>query len=251
MFKIGEKRVAVVSGANRGIGKEVCRQLKIKGYQVCLTARNENDAHRTAQELDCTGKMVIGHQLDVTDQKSIECLRDFITQEFGRVDVLINNAGVFLDNEMNGQYPSILEMDAQLLISTMEANVCGALSLIQVFFPYMKQANYGRIVNVSSGMGRIASMQVNESIRRDLRSGPFYRISKAALNIVTRIIAAEAAGFNILVNAVCPGWVRTRMGGSRAVRSVEEGAKGIVWAATLPNDGPSGGFFRDGKSLNW
>ncbi|MCH5586064.1 SDR family oxidoreductase [Shimazuella sp. AN120528] len=243
--------VAVVTGASRGIGKEVCRQLGEMGYQVCLTGRNEDVVHKVVEELSSNGSIIYGHQLDVTDSKSICRLRDFIVNQFGRIDVLVNNAGVFLDNETNGKCPSLLEMNVQLLRLTMETNVYGVLNLIQIFFPYMKQANYGRIVNVSSGMGRITSMEMNDLIRRDLRYGPFYRISKASLNILTRIIAAEVNGFNILVNAVCPGWVQTDMGGSDAVRSVEEGAKGVVWAATLPDNHLSGAFFRDGKQLNW
>ena len=159
---------------------------------------------------------------------------------FGRVDILINNAAVYLDKQASGS--PLLDLDPSILEQTMKANLTGPLRLIQAFLPGMIDRGYGRIVNVSSDMGRIAELHP---------SGAYYRLSKLALNGLTKMVAAEATGTNVVVNAVSPGWVRTDMGGSAATRSIEEGASGIVWAATLPGDGPSGLLFRDGKELGW
>lgn len=246
-------KVAVVSGSGRGLGKEVCKQLGDLGFQVILTARDEHVAKKIASELSFKNTNVIGCALDVTSSASVDSVVKFIIGKYGKIDVLVNNAGIFLDNEVNDTFPSIFENDIAMLEETMQTNLYGSLRLIQACFPYMKKENYGRIVNVSSGMGRLSTMEFSgvRDIRRDARSGPFYRISKTALNALTRIVAAEACGYNILVNSVCPGWVNSDMGGDKAVRSLNEGARSIVWAATLKNDGPSGGFFRDSKRLQW
>ena len=162
----------------------------------------------------------------------------------GRVDILVNNAGVFPDRQgvENGGKTSVLYASADTLRTAMETNVYGALRLAQELVPLMKQQRYGRIVNVSSGMGQLSDMEGHS---------PGYRISKTALNALTRILAAETKEDNILVNCICPGWVRTEMGGPDAERSPEQGADTIVWAATLPDDGPTGGFFRDCKPIPW
>ncbi|MBJ8030413.1 SDR family NAD(P)-dependent oxidoreductase [Bacillus cereus group sp. N21] len=241
-------RVAVITGGNRGIGEEICKQLSLLGYQVILTARNIQDANEAASRI---ARNVVPASLDVTDDESIIRLVDFVISKYSRIDVLVNNAGVFLDNEIDNQFPSVLNMDIKVLQNTLNVNLYGALRLIKAFFPYMKLANYGRIVNVSSGMGRITSLTASKDIRRDARTGPYYRISKTALNALTRIVAVEGFDSNILVNAVCPGWVRTRMGTQEAIRTIEEGARGIVWAATLKDNGPTGLLFRDGQPLNW
>ncbi|EEM69056.1 MULTISPECIES: SDR family NAD(P)-dependent oxidoreductase [Bacillus cereus group] len=246
-------KVAIVSGSGRGLGKEVCQQLGNLGFQVILTSRDYQLAKETASELSSKNMNVIGCGLDVTNTASVESMVKFVIDRYGKIDVLVNNAGVFLDNEINGTFSSIFENNINMLEETMQTNLYGSLRLIQACFPYMKKANYGRIVNVSSGMGRLTSMEFSKDgdIRRDARSGPFYRISKTALNALTRIVAAEAYGYNILVNSVCPGWVKTDMGGENAIRSLNEGARSIVWAATLNDDGPSGGFFRDSERLQW
>ncbi|WP_227994953.1 SDR family NAD(P)-dependent oxidoreductase [Oceanobacillus sp. CFH 90083] len=240
--------MAVVSGGNRGIGKEVCVQLAYLGYKVILTARDLEVAKHEASRLH---NNIVPATLDIRDDSSVEQLVYFIMNKFGRIDVLVNNAGVFLDNENNGAFSSILEMELDILKETMEVNLYGTLRLTKEIFKCMQVLEYGRIVNVSSGMGRLSSLTSSNDIRRDARTGPFYRISKASLNALTRIFAVEGKQSNIKVNAVCPGWVKTDMGSSKAIRTVTEGAYGIVWAATLDDNGPTGGFFRDCKQLNW
>ena len=232
--------VAVVSGGNRGIGGEVCRQLADLGHTVILTARSEPAAKEAASQTQAQTRL-LHHQLDVTDPASVIKLRDDMFAEFGRIDVLINNAAVYLDGQAGSASP-LLDLDPSVLEETMNVNLIGPLRLIQAFLPRMMDRGYGRIVNVSSDMGRMTELKP---------AGAYYRLSKLALNGLTKMVAAETASKNVLVNAVSPGWVRTKMGGSGAARSIEEGANGIVWAATLPDGGPSGLLFRDGKELGW
>jgi NAD(P)-dependent dehydrogenase (short-subunit alcohol dehydrogenase family) len=180
---------------------------------------------------------LIYHQLDVTSGESIQRLHHFVALEGLVIDVLINNAAVLLD-----QFGRLLQTPLDLYRATMEANLYGPLALCQTFIPMMLERNYGRVVNVSSGAG-----QVNDMID-DMTA---YRLSKLALNGLTLILADSVKGRNVLVNAGCPGWVRTDMGSPNAPRSAEEGAEGIVWLATLPDGGPHGGFFRDRQLIAW
>lgn len=235
------KKVAVVTGANRGLGFETCRQLAKQGFQVILTSRDESKGKAAAEKLQAEGLNVKFHLLDVTSPDSIEHLAQFIRNEFGRLDILVNNAGIALDfvSEPEG---SIFNSKIETLQKTIETNTYAPLWLCQALIPLMKANNYGRVVNVSSGAGQLEDMQTGY---------PTYRISKTALNALTRIIANELKETNILVNAVCPGWVRTDMGGPNAPRSLEEGVDTIVWLATLPDDGPTSGFFRDRKPIAW
>lgn len=241
-------KVAVVTGGNRGIGKEVCRQLAQSGMLVVLTARQLENAQLAAAEMT---EHVVPFQLDVTSAESVERLSAFMKNSFGRVDVLINNAGVFHDNIAEDAFPSFLDLPVSTLQETMNVNVYGAVRMTKAVFPYMKETGYGRIVNVSSGMGRLSAIYASDDIRRDGKSGPYYRMSKAALHVLTKVTALEGAPFSILANAVCPGWVQTEMGTSEAVKTVQEGASGIVWAAQLPRDGPTGELLRDGIRLQW
>lgn len=232
-----EKRVAVISGGNRGLGFETCRQLARLGYHVVLGSRDEAKGSEAAARLRAEGEVEV-HHLDVTDAESIRALGRTVEERLGRVDVLVNAAGV-----IGSSYQlSLLDMSDAELKDTLETNFYSALHLCQALAPVMKRQRYGRIVNVSSGMGQLDEMGTG---------APPYRFSKAALNVLTRILAGELEGSNVLVNSVCPGWVRTDMGGAGAPLSVEEGARGIVWAATLPDDGPSGGFFRHGVRIPW
>ncbi|MGE6631469.1 SDR family NAD(P)-dependent oxidoreductase [Bacillus sp. NPDC077027] len=241
-------RVAVVTGGNRGIGKEVCKQLAQDQMRVILTSRQYESAQVAAS--DMSGE-VIPLQLDVTSDQSVDDLSKYVINTFGRIDVLINNAGVFHDNISDGIFPSLFSLSMEQLYETMDVNVYGAVRMTKAFFPHMKNARFGRIVNVSSGMGRLGTMIDAEDVRRDGKSGPYYRMSKAALNVLTRVTALEGKPFSILANAVCPGWVQTEMGTREGMKTPKDGAKGIVWAARLPDDGPSGEFFRDGKKLEW
>ncbi|MBD2164831.1 SDR family oxidoreductase [Calothrix membranacea FACHB-236] len=235
-------RLAVVTGGNRGLGLEVSRELAKQGYRVILTSRNEDKGNAAATKLKNEGLEVIYHPLDITNDESTHKLAEFINREFGKVDALVNNAGIYIDSEASGNNLSILNTKIDTLQKTIETNVYGALRVTQALIPLMKKQNYGRIVNVSSGMGQLTHMG---------GGSPAYRISKTALNAVTRIFASELQGTNILVNSVCPGWVKTDMGGANAPRTLEQGADTIVWLATLPDNSPTGEFFRDRQTIDW
>ncbi len=238
------KPVAVVTGANRGLGLETARQLAKRDIRVIVTSRNPSKGEAALEKLLAEELDVVFHVLDVASESSVAELGAFIHSRCGRVDILVNNAGVFLDGhgaEDTGG-ASVLTASLETLTTTLKTNLYGPLLLAQELVPLMKQQHYGRIVNVSSSMGQLSEME---------GKSPAYRISKTALNALTRILAAETQGYNILVNSVCPGWVRTDMGGSNAERTVEQGVSGIVWAATLPDAGPTGGFFRDGQPIPW
>jgi NAD(P)-dependent dehydrogenase (short-subunit alcohol dehydrogenase family) len=235
-----QSKIAVVTGAYRGLGLETARQLAQQGYRVVLTARREAEGSTAAERLASNGHDVRFQRLDVTAPVSAHALRHYLQTEFGRIDVLVNNAGIFPDPSPASAASSIFEADLETIRVAMETNALAAIQLCQLLIPLM-QGN-GRVVNVSSGMGQLS----------DMNGGcPGYRLSKVALNGVTRIFADELKGTGVKVNSVCPGWVQTDMGGASAPLSVEEGAKGIVWAATLPDDGPSGGFFRHGEPIPW
>ena len=228
------RRIALVSGGNRGIGLEIVRQLAEKGITAILGSRDEEQGRAAAEGLPDN---VIVWQLDVADEKSVDRLATSIEEEFGRLDILVNNAGIANDRGQRG-----VDADLDRVREALEANLFGAWRLCEALIPLMQRHHYGRIVNISSGMGAL----------NDMGGGsPGYRLSKAGLNVLTRILASELRGSGILVNSVCPGWVRTDMGGSGATRSVEEGADTPVWAATLPNNGPTGGFFRDRRPISW
>lgn len=235
---MSQQRVAVVTGANRGIGLEIASQFARLGMQVVLTSRDEAQGRAEADKLAAQGLAAAWYPLDVTDYAAAASLQGWLEREYGRVDVLVNNAGILVD----GGGLSILDLPLHLLQDTLETNFLGVLRLCQALVPMMRTRDYGRVVNISSGLGQLA----------DMGSGtPAYRISKTAVNAVTRILAAELADTNVKVNAMCPGWVRTGIGGPNAPRSVAEGADTAVWLATLPDDGPSGGFFRDRAPIPW
>ena len=227
-------RVALVSGGNRGIGLEIVRQLAGRGITVILGSREEESGLAAAEGL--SGDVVVS-QLDVTDEGSVTRLAASVEDEFGRLDVLVNNAGISNDDGQRG-----MNADLDRVREALEANLLGAWRLCEMAIPLMQRGGYGRIVNVSSGMGALEDMS---------GGSPGYRVSKTALNALTRILASELRGSGILVNSVCPGWVQTDMGSPRAPRPVEEGADTPVWAATLPKGGPTGGFFRDRRPIPW
>jgi NAD(P)-dependent dehydrogenase (short-subunit alcohol dehydrogenase family) len=227
-------RVALVSGGNRGIGLEIVRQLAGRGITVILGSRDEESGRAAAEGL--SGDVVV-RQLDVTDEGSVARLASFVEDDFGRLDILVNNAGISNDDGQRG-----MNADLDRVRDALEANLFGAWRLCETAIPLMQRHGYGRIVNVSSGMGALEDMG---------GGSPGYRVSKTALNALTRILASELRGSGILVNSVCPGWVQTDMGSPRAPRPVEEGADTPVWAATLPKGGPTGGFFRDRRPIPW
>jgi NAD(P)-dependent dehydrogenase (short-subunit alcohol dehydrogenase family) len=233
------ERIAVVTGANRGIGFEICRQLGRRGgIRVVLTARDKKKGEDAAEGLRGEGLDIDSHELDVTSERSVKTFAGWLTDACKRCDILVNNAGVMLDPRSS----RVLDSQVETWRKTLETNLIGPLVLVQALAPLMKQHGYGRIVNVSSGQGQLSDMGAGT---------PAYRVSKTALNALTRTLAAELKGGGILVNSMCPGWVKTDMGGAGAPRTVEQGADTAVWLATLPEGGPSGGFFRDRKPIPW
>jgi len=223
--------IALVTGANRGIGRETARQLVERGYDVLLTARDEAKAAAAAEEVGARPL-----ELDVSDPASIARAAAAVGDDPGRLDVLVNNAGVGTDWGTAGVAPDFAAMQAAL-----DTNFFGAYRLTVALLPLLRESEHPRVVNVSSGMGGIAEMG---------GWSPGYRVSKAALNAMTRILSTELADAGVLVNSACPGFVNTDMGSQfGAKKPVEDGAAGIVWLATLPDDGPTGGFFRDGKPI--
>lgn len=235
------RQVALVTGANRGLGLEIVRQLAGFGMLAVVGARDGAKGAGAAATLRAEGLDVASVALDVDDAASV---RDGIAEtigRFGRIDVLVNNAGVLLDGP-DAQTASVLELPPDRLWAALRTNTVGALLTMQQVLPTMRRNGYGRIVNMSSRAGQLD----------ELRPGvPSYRVSKTALNSLTRVTAAEFRADNIKINAMCPGWVRTAMGGDNAPMSVAEGADTAVWLATLADDGPTGGFFRARKPLPW
>jgi len=231
------KRVALVTGANRGLGLETGRQLLAKGLKVVLSGRDEDALARAAARLDGDKDRVMTVRMDVTDVSSTEKAHETINSRFGTVEVLVNNAAVLVcEND------DALSIPPEAYRKTFDTNVFGVIEVCRIFAPPMARAGYGRIVNVSSGAGQLASMSTY---------APAYSLSKAALNAWTRILASTYRQGGVLVNSVDPGWVRTDMGGPSAPRSVQQGADTIVWLATLPAGGPTGEFFHDRRPIDW
>jgi len=260
------QRNAVVTGGNRGIGFEVCRQLAEQGMRVVLTSRNQAKGSKAADQLQAKGLDVVFHMLDVSDPGSIAEFAGYADDNWGHVDILVNNAGV-----------SLKGFDAGVVKRTLAVNFYGAMQATDRLLPLMGKG--GRIVMVSSGMGEVSCLsparqrefldpalsrdtllQLMKAFADDVEDGHHtkrgwptsaYRVSKVGLNALTRILARDQEGSGILLNSVCPGWVRTGMGGRFAPRGPKKGAETIVWAATLPPDGPQGAFLRDRKPIQW
>lgn len=232
-----DKKIALVTGGNRGLGFEIAQKLAKEGLQVVLTARDSKKGKEAADKLRREKLDVVFHPLDVTQARSIHVLFQWVDREFRRLDVLVNNAGIFID-----QKKTALDVNIDTVKKTIETNVYGPFLMCQTFIPLMKKHHYGRVVNLSSGLGTLNEMEDGY---------PSYRISKTALNAVTKIFAGSVKGENILVNSMCPGWCRTDMGGPNADRSAEEGADTAVYLATLPDKGPTGLYFRDRKVIDW
>ncbi len=228
---MAEQPVALVSGASRGIGREIARQLAADhGYLVLAGARDPDSAG------DPDHESIRWVKLDVADQASVDRLAGEISGEPGRLAALVNNAGIY------GGPDSAADYELEGAHEVLETNLFGAWRLSQAMLPLLRASGHGRIANVSSGAGQLSDMDGGRAA---------YRISKSALNALTRVLAADEGGSGVLVNSMCPGWVRTDMGTDSAPRSVEEGADTAVWLATLPDDGPSGGFFRNREPIPW
>jgi NAD(P)-dependent dehydrogenase (short-subunit alcohol dehydrogenase family) len=228
--------VALVTGANRGIGLELVRRLAQRGYTVILGSRDPEKGEAAAAELRGQGLQVEARAVDVTDAAGIDALGASLESDPGRLDVLVNNAAIHYDTWQTG-----VDADLDVVREALETNVLGAWRTAQACLPPLRRSPHARLVNVSSGAGSISEMGAGT---------PAYSVSKAALNALTRILAAELRADGVLVNAVCPGWVATDMGGAGG-RPVEEGAASVMWAVELPDDGPTGGFFRDGRPVDW
>jgi NAD(P)-dependent dehydrogenase (short-subunit alcohol dehydrogenase family) len=221
------RSVALISGANRGIGKEIARQLaEDHGFLVFAGSRVSGEIAETERIREI--------QLDVTDQVTVDAAREAIEADPGSLDALVNNAGVY------GEPVGAADYDLDDAHEVIETNTFGPWRLIEAFIPLLRRSEHPRIVNVSSGAGQLAEMNGSRAA---------YRVSKAGLNALTRTLASDERWLK--ANTMCPGWVRTDMGGPAAPRSVEEGADTAVWLATLPGDGPTGGFFRDRKPIPW
>jgi NAD(P)-dependent dehydrogenase (short-subunit alcohol dehydrogenase family) len=230
------RAISVVTGANRGIGLDVVRQLADHGHVVYLGSRQPDIGTAAAKPLLTAGLDVRPVEIDVIDRATLTALATRISEEHGRLDVLVNNAAIHYDT-----WQSAVDADIATVREAVETNVLGAWQTTQAVLPLLRQSSHARIVNVSSGAGSLTDMGGGT---------PAYRLTKASLNALTKMWAAELTKPPILVNSICPGWVATDMGGPGG-RPVAEGAAGIVWAATLPDNGPTGGFFRDQHPIPW
>ncbi len=234
---MAEDRVALVTGGNRGIGLEVCHQLAGRGINVILGSRDLAKGTAVAGELAAAGAPVLARHLDVSSAKSISDCMNWVRNDVGRLDILVNNAGIMIEE---GDADPLEELE--VIRDTMQTNVYGPFLLCRLAIPIMKSRRHGRIVNLSSSMGSLSEMGAGYIA---------YRLSKAGINVVTRVIAAETEGMGILVNSVDPGWVQTGMGGRGATRTLAKGAETVTWLATLADNGPTGAFFRDRKAIAW
>ena len=230
-------KIALVTGTNRGIGFAIAKGLLKKGLTVIATARSKESGTTTIEKLSPYGEAIYS-QLDVTSLESINACVGFVTAEFGKLDIIVNNAGINYDSWHN-----VANADLGEVRTTFETNIFGPWQLAQAFLPLLQKSDKGaNIINVSSGAGAL-----------DAQTGgtPGYSLSKLALNGLTLQLANKLGAYNIRVNAVCPGWVRTDMGGRGATRSPEEGADTIIWAALFESNGPTGKFFRDRKEIKY
>lgn len=230
-------KTAIVTGANRGLGLEIARQLVREGVRVVMGSRDPVKGERACAGLKA-GELAVSHALDVSDTRSVQRFVAFVEKSFGPPAILVNNAGTYPES----REARVTDTKTSVWRETFETNLFGAVRMCREVVPLMQRVAYGRIVNLSSGLGQLSKMG---------EGSPAYRVSKAALNALTVTLAAEVKGQGILVNAMSPGWVRTDMGGEEAPRGVEEGADTAVWLALLPSSGPTGQFFRDRKPIPW
>lgn len=232
------KKIALVTGAKRGLGFATSEALAEKGYTVIMVGRGKKEIEAQAAQLKNKNLDVVGFDCDITKESDVMKLKSFVAEKFGKLDVLVNNAGAF--NEIMGE-SSVFTTPANVVSETFNTNTLGAFRVTNALADLLKKSGDARVVNVSSGMGQLSEMN---------GAYPGYRLSKTAMNALTKIYAEEF-GDTVKVNSVCPGWVKTEMGGAGADREIPEGISGIVWAATLPKNGPTGGFYRDGERLDW
>jgi NAD(P)-dependent dehydrogenase (short-subunit alcohol dehydrogenase family) len=230
-----EQKIILVTGANRGIGLEIVKQVATMGHIAILTARDEDKGKNAAAELQNSGLNAQFVQLDAVDENSIEKAAKCVAETFGRLDVLVNNAGIFNDRENS------LTVSKKAVQEHLDINFIAPLIISQAFMPLLRKSTGGRIINFSSQMGRLNGMGGGSAA---------YRFSKTAINSLTAAMAADVAGTNIKVNSMCPGWVKSDMGGEGAYRSLEQGADTAVWLATAEKI-PTGKFFADRQETEW
>ena len=233
-MELKRSKRALVTGGNRGIGFAIAQGLLAKGYEVIVTARSLDSAKQAAEKLEGT---VIPIKLDVSDDRSIDRAVETLNQSIERLDVLINNAGIYPDNSVN-----ILTISRELLDSAMNTNTFGVIRMVQAFLPLLEKSQDARVINVSSGMGALDGLTT---------TAPSYCLSKLALNGATIMLAQSLHAKGIVVNSICPGWVRTDMGGASAPRSPEQGADTAIWLATEAPRSESGKFWRDRKVVSF
>ena len=232
------RKIAVVTGGNRGLGREIAHQLMLADVFVVIGSRDPVKGERAAEALRSAGPNVAAFQLDVNDTRSVRRFVEHVAKTHGTPSILVNNAGVYPESTE----ATVVDTPTAVWRETFETNLFGAVRMCREVVPLMRKVRYGRIVNVSSGLGQLQQMG---------EGSPAYRVSKAALNALTCTLAAEVAGSGILVNSTSPGWVQTDMGGEEAPRTVEQGAETAVWLCLLPSSGPTGRFFRDRKPIPW
>ena len=240
-----DKRVALVSGANRGLGLAISQGLAEHEIKVILGARDPKKGAQACSRLKRRGLDVHFEVLDVANKKSIQTAVKYIQARFGRLDILVNNAGIMIDSE-----ESVLDVSWRTIHKTLQTNVMGPLRLCKNCIPLMRCGGYGRIVNLASSLGSLTEMADLDSTAAMVRT-PAYRLSKTALNCITILIAQEVRDDNILVNSACPGWVRTELGGDEAPLTPQQGADTPIWLAMLPDGGSTGGFFRERERIPW
>jgi NAD(P)-dependent dehydrogenase (short-subunit alcohol dehydrogenase family) len=240
--------IALITGANKGIGLETARQLAAQGIHVLIGARDAANGEAAAQKLQAAGYKADFIALDVSNEASIKQAAQTVTDRYGQLDILINNAGI------HPEYPqgifSFEQMSLDLMMQIYQTNVFGPFMMIQAFLPLLRQSSAGRIVNTSSSVGSLTEQSKPESPYYPVNTAG-YNSSKTALNALTVQLAKQLTDTNIKVNSACPGWVQTDMGSAAAPRTVEEGVRIIIKLATLPNDGPNGGFFDENGPIGW
>jgi NAD(P)-dependent dehydrogenase (short-subunit alcohol dehydrogenase family) len=239
------KRVALITGANRGIGFEIAKLLAQRDMTVVIGARNTKKGTQAREKLAGQGLDAHYLKLDVNDKINVKAVMAKIQYRFSRLDILVNNAGIMIDEGIG-----VTELRVSMFESTLRTNVFGPLLMSQASVPLMKINDYGRIVNISSTLGSLSDMSEADSSYSRVRV-PAYRLSKTLLNGITVLMAMDLRDTNILVNSACPGWVQTRMGGEQAPLTPAQAADTPVWLATLPDNGPTGGFFRQRQPIDW
>jgi NAD(P)-dependent dehydrogenase (short-subunit alcohol dehydrogenase family) len=246
---MANERVALVTGANRGVGLEICRQLGRQGLTVIVAARDQAKGEAAVDALRAEGVDAHALQLDAADSASIAKAAEAVAKQFGVLDVLVNNAGTFVEEW--GTLPSVVTLAE--MRATFDTNFFGPFEILREFTPLLRKSKAARVVNVSSDMASLANINNRESIVYNVM-GPAYQASKVAINALTTLFAKEFKDSNFKINSASPGWARTDMGGNEAPLSAAEAADTAVWLATLPDDGPHGGFFsatRKRGAMEW